>query len=236
MDQPSRPSCLHGALALAVIVACVVSARDATAGWPRPHLSLGGVVGQASFGNLVDFLAFQPNGNGPETIRAQYADADFRGFRVGLRLHPDLEVTWTRQTGDSRYRYWLDGVEAVDGLQDGVEVRLAPVDLRVDVLGFTFRPQAWRRWGIGPVLNAGMGWIDQRAQGDFRPPQQFFGLDWDDTDLLGAIGLGLEGRWHFLRAALEWNTLHWRFEPADGRFPRETVHATLPSLRIELVY
>lgn len=213
----------------------ILTAPSVALGWPRPTLELSAVGASSSFTPLADYTRFVEGPDRPLDVRAEYDATEWVGFALGWRIHPALALDWTRVWGTSRYRWFQDDRESREGLVDGIEVSLPEIDLRMDLVSLRARPARWTWKGVGPVARAGAAFVLQSPQGVLRPPRNL-ALDWGDADRGVDLGLGLEGRWRSVHAALELRSVHWRFQTDDDRVPREWVHAWMPGARLGVAF
>lgn len=228
---PRSPRSKSSALACSLLLATafVGMATFARADWPRPQLGV--EMSSVRFSPLVDFVAFRegvpesgiPDLPQPRLLEAE--DTELNGFSLGLSLHPDLVVAWTRHTGSSQLRWFVDGTERFDGQQaDGVTTRLPEFEYTLQVYSLRWAPGRVRwRDRVGPVVGLGIGSIDQEQDGelntDGRP------LEWGDRDTVFEAMAGVEGRTRYARAGLDVRMARWVFEPASTTVPAEVVIA-----------
>lgn len=226
----SRALRVHGTLGLMLLGAAALGLPSpARADWPRPQF--GFEFASVQFSPLVDFVAFREGvpesgiPDVPQPRRLEPEDTDFRGFSLGLSLHPDLVVAWTRHTGQSQLKWFVDGQERFDGQErDGVTTRLPEFDYTLQVFSLRWAPGAVRwRDRVGPVLGLGIGSIDQEQTGplntDGRP------LEWGDQDTVFEAMTGVELRVPYARAGFDVRMARWVFEPESTTVPAETVIA-----------
>lgn len=229
------------ALLLSALLWLAASPASAAPSWAwPPKLELAGEFAGVSYGNLADFTGYRPTADDqldePREYRFGYENGSLAGFRVGLRLHPELVLSWSRLYGDTRYEVEIDGqvqIHQPDGLPP---VQLPDVELRADWISLALSSSRLRWNGVQPVLRLGYGWLlqSQRARpdqedADFqllgRPPRNY-----SDSDRGIEAGLGLRWRWRALRVGAELRSFHWRYAPDDPFVPEKTAHLWAGSL------
>lgn len=220
---------------------CLGGIAGASAAWPRPRLGL--EIASVSFTPYVDFLAFRegvPDAgipDRPEERLLEADDTDFRGFSVGLALHPDLEFTWTRHTGSADLRYSVDGQRRISGEQDefGVTIALPEIDYTLQTFSLRWSPERlrWREL-VGPTVGLGWGRMEQEQVGDLNLEGR--SVDWGDTDVVVEMMVGAEMRVPWARAGFDLRLQRWRFEPDSPNFPAETVYARMLTGWVRLAF
>jgi hypothetical protein len=219
--------------ALLSITVLMTVASPANADWRGLRFSAAYEAGEMRFSQLLDFtdFAFAP-GEGsldlPREYRYEYRDGDATGFRLGVEFNDEFEVIWSRVELESSYRILVDDVELVDDTV--TRVSIPDIDFRFDMISLGYQPAALRRWGVGPRLRAGYGWVLHSESGPLQP-LAIRGANHSDSDKGFEFSGGLEGRWRWLRAGAEIRTFHWRWSPNDppnegeDRVPSTTAHS-----------
>lgn len=235
-----RAAFLLPPILLGLLVAAPPAAAAPSWLWPPP-LELAGELASADYGTLADFDAHREGSVGgsldrPRNYRYGYEGGQLSGFRLGLRLHPQLVLRWSRLYGESRYEASVDGQPLAHDPGGLPPVQLPDVDLRADWITLAMSSSRLEWKGVQPVLQLGYGWLLQSQQA--RPDQaraQFQPLgrpprNYSDSDRGIEVGAGLRWRWRALRVGADLRSFHWRWAPDDQYVPERTVHLWAGSL------
>jgi hypothetical protein len=165
----------------------------------------------------------------PRYYRYGLRDEAVQGFRVGVRVRDQFELSWHHLTAHSRYQAWIDGVQLVEDPLDPF-TKLPVVDMSFDLIGVGWRIAELERARIAPHLRLGFGWVLSSQEGEFqvlaRPRDNF-----SDSDKTIEFSGGLDWRWRHYEVGAEIRTFHWRFDTDDPAVPSRITHAWMWSLR-----
>lgn len=249
MIWPSRPLLLLATLGLAAGLGG--GPAPAAGFWRNLEIEAAFEQGYVAYGSLADFTNVdEPNiGEGltvPEEWLFELEDESATGFRVALRLHPDVEVSWSHLISNTRYRISKDGVALeTDPVVTTISTAIPAVDTRLDMITLGIRISRFELAQIVPLVRIGVGWALTSQQG----PLRFTGLpvaigevvtsldrDYSDSDLALETSIGAEWRWRFLSVGAELRGVHWRWDAGLDVVPPKVVHSFLPVLRIGVAY
>jgi len=219
-------------LLVTLMFALLVAPRSGEAGWGPFRLFVAGEAGSLLFDELAEFTGYVEGASGQpdraESLRYDLADASAFGFSAGLELGPDVRLSWSRQEARSHLEAFLDGREIQDDPAADPRIDIPRVDLRIDLIALTYRPQRLAWGGVGPYVRVGYGWFLMSQRRPFRPTPSRLPRNFSDSDGTTEATVGAEARWRFLRAGAELRTLHWQWDPEDDKVPGRTTHAVSP--------
>jgi hypothetical protein len=248
MNRLLRLSSASLALALLTVTA---APGPAGAFWRNLKLEAAFEQAYVAYGSLADFTnVVEPSlGEGltvPEDWLFELEDETATGFRLAVRLHRDLEISWSHLISNTRYRISRDGVALrTDPEVTAISTSIPAVDTRFDMITLGMRISRLQTANIVPLVRLGVGWVLTSQQG----PLRFTGLpvsldevvtsldrDYSDSDVALEASVGAEWRWRFVSVGVEMRTVHWRWNTGLDFIPSRVVHSFLPMLRIGVAY
>jgi hypothetical protein len=226
--RPAEP--IRAGIASMILLLVAFHAQPASAMWRNLELVGAAEGGYVWFDDLANYVGYQPSQpiDQPLPLRYTLADGSITGFRLGLAVHSQLEILWSRLWSSSRARVFADGQELVSNPDAVPAVLLPDVDVRIDMITLGYRIAQLEYFHVAPVVRLGYGWVLTSQSEDIVLPGRV-PANYSDSDKALEASLGLTWRWKAMELGAEFRSFHWRWDPEDALIPARNTRAWMAS-------